>query len=140
MSDDAKNFRFANRSAQWAGRSGLMVLGLFLSIAISQASGIGQHRQGSPEIKIWIEALTDQNGIGCCANADGIKPEVTSWDVTEGAYRVKVGKQWLFVPEDAVVKGPNRLGYAVVWLENDWDINTGEMTTFVRCFLPGPLS
>jgi len=43
-------------------------------------------------------------------------------------------------PSGAVVKGPNRLGYAVAWLEYDWDIDSGEQTMRVRCFLPGAVS
>lgn len=140
MCDETEKLRSVIRLAQRARRTGLVALWLVLFIAISQASGTAKHRQVSPEIERWIKALADQNGIGCCATADGLKPQKISWDIAEGAYRVKVGKQWLFVPDEAVVKGPNRLGYAVVWLESDWDIGTGEKTTFVRCFLPGPLS
>jgi len=140
MCDETEKVRSVSRLAQRARRTVLMALCLVPFIAISHTSGTAQRRQVSPEIERWIKALTDQYGIGCCATADGLKPQAIGWDITEGAYRVKVGKHWLFVPDEAVVKGPNRLGYAVVWLENDWDIGTGEKTTFVRCFLPGPLS
>jgi hypothetical protein len=51
-------------------------------------------------------------------------------------FRIKVGGKQISVPASAVVKEPNRLGYAVAWLEYDWDIDSGEMTTRVRCILP----
>ena len=117
----------------------MVVTGLFLCLppAVSQARDANLHRQIRPEIKIWIEALTDQHGFGCCATADGLRPREIAWDIAASSYRVKVGTQWLTVSDEAVVKGPNRLGYAVAWLEYDWDINSGEMTASVRCFLPG---
>jgi hypothetical protein len=120
----------------------MVVTALFLCLplAASQARDTNPHRQIRPEIKVWIEALTDQYGIGCCATADGFRPREIAWNITASSYRVKVGTQWLDVPDEAVVKGPNRLGYAVAWLEYDWDINTGEMTPSIRCFLPGAAS
>jgi hypothetical protein len=113
---------------------------LCLPLATVQARVSDRHHQIRPEIKAWIETLTDQRGIGCCATADGLRLREIAWDITANSYRVKVGTQWLFVPDEAVIKGPNRLGYAVAWLEYDWDINSGEMTLSVRCFLPGAAS
>lgn len=140
MPDDAHTCRCPRRRTLRAIHAVLIALGLCISIATSQARYAGKQRQVSPNIKAWIEALTDQSGVGCCATADGLRPEAIDWDITANFYRVKVGKQWLVVPDAAVIKGPNRLGFAVAWLEYDWDINTGEMTTFVRCFLPGAAS
>ncbi len=103
-------------------------------------AGNGRYANVAKGISGWVELLTDTNGIGCCATADGLRPQSIDWDIVANRYRVKVGGRWIGVPDSAVVKGPNRLGYAVAWLEYDWDIDTGEMTMLVRCFLPGALS
>jgi hypothetical protein len=103
-------------------------------------AGDGRYANVLKGINGWIESLTDTNGIGCCATADGLRPQTIDWDMTANHYRVKVDGRWVEVPESAVVKGPNHLGYAVAWLEYDWDIDTGEMSMRVRCFLPGALS
>jgi hypothetical protein len=38
------------------------------------------------------------------------------WDTKDGHYRVRLEGDWVDVPEDAVVAGPNRAGRTVVWL------------------------
>jgi hypothetical protein len=118
----------------------LATFGVVASAAVSEGRDNGQYAGVSKDIKVWIEALTDAAGIGCCATADGFRPKEVQWDIASSFYRVKVGSQWLNVPDKAVIRGPNRLGYAVAWLEYDWDINSGEITPTVRCFLPGPAS
>jgi hypothetical protein len=131
------------RTSRWAlspALTAVTALFLCLPLATPQAGDTNSRRPIGPEIKTWIEALTDQHGIGCCAIADGTRPREITWDITASSYRVKVGTQWLSVPDEAVIKGPNRLGYAVAWIDYDWDINTGGMTLSVRCFLPGAAS
>lgn len=118
----------------------LVAFGIFFSVAASQAGDIGQNRQVSPEIKLWAEALTNEAGIGCCTIANGLIPEEIEWDISANSYRVKVDGQWLFVPDEAILKGPNRLGYAAVWFEIDHDIDFEEYTISIRCFLPGAAS
>jgi hypothetical protein len=140
MSGNTDTCRRANRWTLPQTLTVLTALCFFLPVATSKAGDTNPRRQVRPGIKAWIEALTDQHGIGCCATADGIRPREIAWDVTASSYRVKVGTQWLFVPDEAVIKGPNRLGYAVAWLETDWDINSGEKILSVRCFLPGAAS
>ena len=63
--------------------------------------------------------------------ADGFRPEEVEWDMTENAYRVMVAGQWFTVPDGAVIKQANRIGYALVWYYFD----NGALT--IRCFLPG---
>lgn len=91
----------------------------------------GQYAQTNPSIKRWIEGLTDHQGRGCCASADGYSPEEVEWDIDTGAYRVRIGDKWVVVPDNAVITEANRIGYAVVW----YYLNNGEVT--IRCFLPG---
>jgi hypothetical protein len=100
----------------------------------------GRYANVAKGISTWIESLTDTSGVGCCATADGLRPQAIDWDMAGNHFRVKVAGWWIGVPDSAVIRGPNRLGYAVAWLERDWDIDTGEMTMRVRCFLPGAAS
>jgi hypothetical protein len=102
--------------------------------AISQARDYGQHKNVSSATKSWIESLTDKAGIPCCATADGFVPDAIAWEMGPNHYRVKVYGAWLVVPDAAVIKGPNRLGHAVVW------VDAADEIMAVRCFLPGPAS
>ncbi len=115
----------------------LVALCLFFPVAALQAQDAARNRQVSPEIKLWAEALTNEAGIGCCTIANGLVPEEIEWDISANSYRVKVDGQWLFVPDEAVIKAPNRLGYAAVWFEIDHDLEFEEYTISIRCFLPG---
>src|SRR4051794_1507771 len=105
----------------------LLVVTLVLAsvVSYSYARDNGPYAQVSSEIKRWVEGLTDQRGRGCCATADGFKPEEVEWDINQNAYRV------INVPEGAVIKESNKIGYALVWYYTD----SGNV--FIRCFLPG---
>lgn len=94
------------------------------------ARNMGQYNP-SPEIKAWVENLTDHHGVGCCATADGYPTEAV-WDTDRHGYRVKIHDRWYPVPESAVLTVPNRLGHAVVWYWSDSDGGV-----YIRCFLPG---
>lgn len=92
----------------------------------------GQIEDVSPEVKAWVENLRDRNGVSCCATADGFKPQEVEWDIAERSYWVKIEGRWFNVPDEAVIHGQNRLGYAVVWYIHD-----EEYGFVIRCFLPG---
>jgi len=115
-----------------SGRFALVALAVLISAAGSQARDSGQYRNVPHDIKTWIETLTDERGLPCCATADGGRPD--AWEMAPHHYRVKIHGVWLDVPDAAVIKATNRLGHAVVWSDSD-----GE-TMGVRCFLPGPLT
>ncbi len=114
-----------------------ILLSLLALCAVSQARDYGQYNNVAPEIKNWIENLRDAYGVSCCATADGFRPQDVEWDMEGDHYRVKVENSWIEVPDSAVIKGPNRIGYAIVWLygPEEWD-----GVRIVRCFLPGPTS
>jgi hypothetical protein len=116
------------------------VLAGTLSVAaVSHARDRGQYTQVSRDIKAWIERLTDRDGTSCCETADGVRPKEVEWDISGNHYRVKVDGKWLIVPDSAVIKGPNRLGHAVVWLYYNYELEADESeSTQIRCFLPGP--
>jgi hypothetical protein len=111
-------------------RVALVALAVLASGAVSQARDYGQYGNVPRGIKAWIENLTDHRGIPCCATADGTVPDV--WEMGASHYRVKIYGEWLDVPDAAVIKAPNRLGHAVVWIDSSEDVMG------VRCFLPGP--
>ena len=104
---------------------------LVLASVGTQARDNGQYSQVSPDIKKWVEGLTDRQGRGCCATADGFRPDEVDWDIAENSYRVMIGGKWFTVPDGAVIKETNRIGYALVWCY----ISNGSV--FIRCFLPG---
>jgi hypothetical protein len=114
--------------------------GTFACAAVSQARDNGQYSRVPTEIRNWVESLADGKGVPCCATADGTVPEEFTWDIGAKHYRVKVYGQWVNVPDAAVIKGPNRLGHAVVWIAYDDPIFEVEPILSVRCFLPGPAS
>ena len=80
----------------------------------------------------WISGLTDQRGGTCCDYADGSRLEDPDWEYDGTTYKVRLEKMWYTVPEKAVVKDTNRLGFAIVWRFQD-----AEGRWFIRCFLPG---
>jgi hypothetical protein len=72
----------------------LVVITLVLASFGTQARDNGQYAQVSPDIKRWVEGLTDDKGRGCCAAADGFRPDEAEWDMSENAYRVMISGQW----------------------------------------------
>lgn len=110
----------------------IVVLGILTFAAVSHARNYGQYESASLAIRMWIEGLKDNLGVPCCATADGAIPDV--WEMRHSRYRVKIYGEWLLVPDSAVVKGPNHLGHAVVW------VDSSENFMQVRCFLPGSQS
>lgn len=93
----------------------------------------------------WFEHLQSGKGL-CCSFADGFSIENVDWDTggPDGTYRVHIcagpwkapdqscRAEWINVPPDAVVSGPNLKGPAIVW---PYQGEQGE--TLIRCFLPG---
>jgi hypothetical protein len=109
----------------------LLATSLVLASVATYARDNGQYTDVSPDIKRWVEGLTDHQGRGCCATADGFRPEEVEWDTAENSYRVRIDGKWFVVPEAAVVTEPNKIGYAIVW----YYVDTGKL--YIRCFLPG---
>jgi hypothetical protein len=114
----------------------LLMAVVLLSAAAASARDYGQYGDTDPEIKEWVKRLTDKTGQGCCATADG-HPAEYEWDTAGNRYRVRIEGEWYDVPPEALVEGPNKLGYATVWYWWDWNLD-GRKTHHVRCFLPGP--
>jgi hypothetical protein len=88
-------------------------------------------RYANDPLHAWFDQLGSGRGL-CCSFADGFSVQDVDWDTQNGRYRVKLHGEWIVVPDDAVVKEPNRFGPAVVWPY--MDVNGA---TQIRCFMPG---
>lgn len=66
------------------------------------------------------------------------------WRSSEGHYQVRLDGRWIDVPDDAVVKGPNLAGRAMVWPMHGSFSANGTFESLdgitIRCFMPGPMS
>jgi hypothetical protein len=62
-----------------------------------------------PELNSWFESLKSGKG-SCCSDADGTVLSDADWEVRNGHYRVRIKGQWWDVPDEAVIKEPNRPG------------------------------
>jgi len=117
----------------------LHLVGLLLLLAAShpaRATDHGQLGPTSPDIKAWAGSLENKLKEGCCATADGWKPEAVEYDTAGNHYRVRIEGEWYDVPIDAVLDVPNKFGFAVVWYYRTY-LNGEKSTIFIRCFLPG---
>jgi hypothetical protein len=113
----------------------LIALGI-LEIERAYGHDNGQYSQVDPKVKDWVTGLKNNDGVGCCATADGFPTEV-EWDTKQSKYRVLVDGHWYEVPDEAVIHEPNRLGYPVVWYYWMNNIMDGSRRLMIRCFLPG---
>lgn len=121
------------------GRVTAFIAATALSFALCPAASATDHGQlgpTSPEVKAWAGTLENKLKEGCCSTADGWKPEEVEYDMKGNKYRVKIDGEWYEVPSDAVVDGPNRFGFAVVWYYRSW-LNGTKPSVSIRCFIPG---
>lgn len=81
----------------------------------------------------WFKGLETPGGGRCCDLADGTGIEAIDWFIDGDHYVVKIDGAFVEVPDNKVVKEPNRFGQAVVWTYYQNGIQT------VRCFMPGGL-
>lgn len=102
-----------------------------LAFVPSYVSARDDGRYANSPLKAWFDQLASGKGL-CCSFADGVSVEDVDWDSQDGRYRVRIQGQWVFVPEAAVVKEPNRFGPTVVWPYQD-----AAGATQIRCFMPG---
>jgi hypothetical protein len=128
--------RAGTHVASWAVAPVVVAIALAIALAamtVAHARDPGGRYADSP-LKQWFDGLQSRQGP-CCSFADGISVQDVDWDTQEGHYRVRLDGRWIVVPDDAVVRGPNRFGPAVVW---PYKGRGGE--TLIRCFIPGTLS
>jgi hypothetical protein len=79
--------------------------------------------------KPMLDELHSAKG-SCGPTASGRPVAAAEWDKNGGHFRVHLNRQWIDVPDDALVAEPNRAGHAVVW-------PMAEPTGIsIRCFMP----
>ena len=112
----------------WYGK--LAVLSVML--VVFATSGVRAHDHEHPELNSWYESLHSGKGP-CCDGSDATRVDDANWDTQNGHYRVRVDGEWIDVPNEAVVGGPNRAGRTMVWI---YYIDGHPKA---RCFMPGSM-
>jgi len=108
----------------------LVVFTVMLPIAaISHARA---HDYQHPELNSWYESLHSGKGP-CCDGSDAKRVDDADWETKDGHYRVRIDGEWVDVPNDAVVDGPNRASRTMVW---PYYLNGHPKA---RCFMPGSM-
>ena len=96
------------------------------------------HDHSRPELNNWFEGLKSGKGP-CCSDADGTALSDVDWEAKDGHYRVRIEGQWWDVPDEAVIKEPNRAGRTMVWPIYYRAIG-GPLRLEIRCFMPGTMT
>ena len=109
------------------------MLGIFVPLlSISTIDRARAHDHQHPELDSWYESLHSGKGP-CCDGSDAKRVDDAAWESKDGHYRVRIGAEWVDVPNEAVVPGPNLAGRTMVWPY----FQNGQ--TKVRCFMPGSM-
>ena len=106
-------------------------LGIFLAIFVAPALA---HDPSHPEFNDWFNRLSSKGGGLCCSFADGFAVADPDWETKDGHYRVRLGNDWIDVPDDAVITEPNKARRTMVWPMRF----EGEIS--IRCFMPGSMT
>jgi hypothetical protein len=127
-----------------------------LGLIKAHARDLNGQWAGSP-LKAWFDSLQSSRGM-CCSFADGISLKDVEWDTklekdgkihyrvfmcakdpvapsVQTAFMDCTKKDWVVVPDIAVVTVPNKYGRAVVWPYFD-----AVGATQIRCFMPGSMT
>jgi hypothetical protein len=96
-------------------------------------------RYNDAPLREWFNHLASQKGP-CCSFADGYIVEDADWGSQNGHYWVRVPKAagskdmiWVEVPDEALIKEPNKVGRTMVWPLY------GIESVSIRCFMPGTM-
>ena len=103
-----------------------------LCAGVALARDDGRFAGTDPELKAWIDRLASKRGP-CCSDADGYALSDVDWESKDGHYRVRLEGEWVDVPDEAVVAGPNRAGRTMVW---PYYLDGHPRP---RCFMPGSM-
>ncbi len=119
----------------------LTVILLVFCNSLAVAKDNGQWAQAPPDVRQWFQDQKVPSGPhkdqSCCNMADG---EQVQEDIRHGQYWIKGGHfpDWTLVPDEAVIRGPNKHGQPIVWWFSG-QYNNGVQTspTGIRCYSPG---
>jgi len=115
---------------------GLALAGRILAPYKAAARDLDGRYANSP-LHGWFEGLRSGKGP-CCSDADGTALSDVDWESKDGHYRVRIEDQWWDVPDDAVIKEPNRAGRTMVWPVYI-SPSGGPVQIDIRCFMPGSM-
>jgi hypothetical protein len=105
---------------------------LIIILAISIVGYAHAHDRQRPELNGWYASLHSGKGP-CCDGTDAKRVDDADWDTKDDHYRVRIDGEWVDVPKDAVVDGPNRAGRTMVW---PYYLDGHPKA---RCFMPGSM-
>jgi hypothetical protein len=94
-------------------------------------------RYANSPLHNWFESLHSSKGP-CCSDADGTALSDVDWEAKDGRYRVRIEDVWWDVPEEAVIKEPNRAGRTMVWPVY-YRATGAPVRIDIRCFMPGSM-
>lgn len=95
------------------------------------------HDHDRPELNAWFDNLSSGKGL-CCSHADGTSLSDVDWKFANKHYQVWIEGQWVDVPDEAVIKEPNRDGATMVWPIYHRALGV-PVRIEIRCFMPGAL-
>src|SRR5215470_3719011 len=110
-----------------------VVLGTCVAVlSITTINRTHAHDHAHPELNSWFESLHSSKGP-CCDGTDAERVDDADWETKDGHYRVRIDGEWVDVPNEAVVSGPNFAGRTMVW---PYYLNGHPKA---RCFMPGSI-
>jgi len=127
---------------RWVGQ--VIVAAFVLACMWSYAYPRDDGRYANSPLKPWFDSLKSGKGP-CCSDADGTALSDVDWEsVNDPAkpavhYRVRIENAWWDVPDEAVIKEPNRAGRTMVWPVYH-SAYGGPLTVEIRCFIAGTMS
>jgi hypothetical protein len=136
----------APRESRTGWREGLIPVALAVVLVIGghiAAPGIAIARDldgrfANSPLHNWFESLHSSKGP-CCSDADGTALSDVDWEARDGHYRVRIEGQWWDVPDEAVIREPNRAGRTMVW-PIYYRGTTQPLRVDIRCFMPGTMT
>ena len=79
-------------------------MGIVLIFLLLCSPALG-HDAIRPELNSWFDHLASGKGL-CCSFADGFAVSDVDWESKDGHYRVRLGNNWIDVPDDALITEP----------------------------------
>jgi hypothetical protein len=97
------------------------------------------HDHMRPDLDDWYRSLQSKGAGHCCDKSEAKQLDGSDWDMKDGHYLVRFEGSWLDVPDSALVKQPNLVGPALVWIYF-YSPMGGKSMPLVRCFMPGTMT
>jgi hypothetical protein len=117
-------------------RSLALVFLSLVSLASARELYPGQWASIDPATGEWFRSQRNPTTkVPCCSEADGSYVEE---DIRDGHYWVRfdrTGGEWREVPDEIVIRDPNRNGAPVVWFY--YEVRVGSSVLKFRCYAPG---